>query len=174
MGRAAVNVIETERLSLRHLHTDDAAFIFELVNEPSWLRFVGDKGIKTLEDARNYLLKGPIEMYARLGFGLWLVETKEGHSSIGICGLIKRDSLQDVDIGFAFLPAYRGQGYALESASAVMAYGKQTLKLRRIMAVVSPDNHGSARLLEKLGFSFERLVRLPGDAVDLELYAAVV
>jgi RimJ/RimL family protein N-acetyltransferase len=169
-----LKIFETERLVLRELCIDDAVFILQLVNEPSWLRFIGDKGIKTLEAARNYILKGPVEMYARLGFGLWLVELKEGSIPVGICGLIKRESLKDIDIGFAFLPAYWRRGYAFESASAAMAYGKKALELKRIVAVMSPDNYASDRLLEKLGFRFERMVRLPGDAPEIRLYAAAV
>jgi RimJ/RimL family protein N-acetyltransferase len=166
--------VETERLLLRELCADDAKFILRLVNEQSWLRFIGDKGVKTLEAARDYILKGPMEMYARLGFGLWLVELKEGSIPIGICGLIKRESLEDVDIGFAFLPEHWKKGYAFESASAAMSYGKKVLRLNRIVAVMSPDNDASDRLLQKLGFHFERMVRLSGGAQDIKLYAAAV
>jgi RimJ/RimL family protein N-acetyltransferase len=150
---------------------DDAEFILRLLNEPSWLRFIGDRGVRTLQDARDYILTGPVEMYARLGFGLYLVELKEGGSPIGICGLIKRDFLDDVDIGFAFLPEYWGQGYAYESASAVMAYGQRVLGLKRIVAITASDNHSSARLLEKLGLRFEGLVRYPDDGLNIRLFA---
>src|SRR3982750_718510 len=131
MGHLLLKVLETDRLILRHLAPEDAEFILRLLNEPSWLRFIGDKGIRTLEDARSYILKGPVEMYARLGFGLYLVELKEGLVPTGLCGLIKRDSLKDVDIGFAFLPEYWGRGYAYESAAAVMTYGRDALGLKR-------------------------------------------
>ena len=169
-----MKVLETERLVLRELCTDDAAFILQLVNEPSWLRFIGDKGIKTLEAARNYILKGPVEMYARVGFGLWLVELKEENIPVGICGLIKRESLEDIDIGFAFLPAYWRRGYAFESASAAISYGKKAFGLKKIVAVMAPDNYASDRLLAKLGFSFERMVRLSSGAPEIKLYAAAV
>jgi RimJ/RimL family protein N-acetyltransferase len=165
-------VIETERLALRLLSVDDAGFIVELLNDPSWLRFIGDKGVRTLEDARGYILKGPVENYGRLGFGLYLVARKEDGAPIGICGLIKRDSLEDVDIGFAFLPRFRAKGYAHESASAVMAYGRTVLGLRRIVAIVSPDNHASARLLEKLGLRSQRRLALPGNAQEVMLFAS--
>jgi RimJ/RimL family protein N-acetyltransferase len=165
-------VCETERLTLRRLGTDDAAFILQLVNEPAWLRYIGDKGVRTLEDARTYIENGPVEMYGRLGFGLYLVELKEGGDPIGICGLIKRESLEDVDIGFAFLSKFWGQGYAFESASAAMSYGTHALGLTRIVAITSQDNHVSAKLLEKLGFRFERPVRLAADAAEVKLYAA--
>jgi RimJ/RimL family protein N-acetyltransferase len=166
-----LNILETDRLILRCLSTDDAEFILGLVNEPSWLHFIGDRGVRTIEDARGYILKGPVEMYARLGFGIYLVELKEGGTPIGTCGLIKRDYLEDVDIGFAFLPNYWAKGYAYESASAVMAYGKDVLGLKRIVAITTSDNHSSARLLEKLGLRFERMMKLPGDDQELRLFA---
>ncbi len=166
-----MKVLETDRLILRRLSPDDAAFIFELLNDPSWLQFIGDFGVRTLEDARNYILKGPIAMYARRGFGLYLTELKESHVPIGLCGLIKRDSLEDVDIGFAFLPRFRAKGYAYESASAVISYGKHVLGLKRIVAITSPDNQSSAKLLEKLGLQFERLIQLPQDPEELKLFA---
>jgi RimJ/RimL family protein N-acetyltransferase len=166
-----LKVIETERLNLRRLTTDDAEFILELLNDPSFLRFIGDKGVRTLDDARKYILNGPVDMYNRLGFGLYLTELKDGGGPIGICGLIKRDSLEDVDIGFAFLPKFWAKGYAYESAAAVMAYGKNALGLNRIVAVTNPDNRSSIKLLEKLGFGFERMVRLSADAQEIKLFA---
>jgi RimJ/RimL family protein N-acetyltransferase len=155
-----MKVLETDRLIIRRLTFEDAAFILELVNDPAWLRFIGDRGVRTLADARNYILKGPMEMYDRLGFGLYLAELKEEGVPIGMCGLIKRDSLKHVDIGFAFLPDFRGKGYAYEAASAVLAYGKNTLGLERIVAIVSPGNDSSIKLLGKLGFQFEQMITL--------------
>jgi RimJ/RimL family protein N-acetyltransferase len=169
-----VKVLETERLILRWLSASDAAFILELVNEPSWLQYIGDRGVKTLEDAQNYIEKGPLEMYGRLGFGLNRVELKGSDEPIGICGLIKRESLEDVDIGFAFLPRFWGKGYAFESVSATMNHGKKVLGLSRLVAITSQDNHPSGKLLEKLGFRFERLVRLTTDNEELKLYATAV
>lgn len=166
-----MKVLETERLIVRHLATEDAEFILQLLNEPSWLRFIGDKGIRTIEGARDYILKGPVEMYSRLGFGLYLVELKEEGVSIGICGLIKRDSLESVDIGFAFLPKFWGRGYAYESASAVIEYGRKTFGLTRLVAITSTDNYVSGRLLEKLGFNFERMIKLAGDSEEIKLFA---
>lgn len=163
-------VIETDRLILRRLSTGDAEFILELLNEPSFLRFIGDKGVRTIEDARDYILNGPVDMYNRLGFGLYLTELKKDGVPIGICGLIKRDSLEDVDIGFAFLPKFWAKGYAYEAASAVMAYGKNVLGFKRIVAITSPDNDASGRLLEKLGMRFERMIRLSKDADEVRLY----
>jgi RimJ/RimL family protein N-acetyltransferase len=167
-----MNVLETERLILRRLSADDdAAFVLQLVNEPSWLRFIGDRGVRNLEDARGYILKGPLEMYRRFGFGLYLVVLKEGGAPMGMCGLIKRDTLKDVDIGFAFLPGFWGKGYAHEAAAAVLAYGKSTLGLRRIVAITSLDNLSSIKLLEKLGLRFEQQLRLAGDEHEVKLFA---
>jgi RimJ/RimL family protein N-acetyltransferase len=167
-----MKVLETERLILRWLTVEDDEFILELLNDPSWLRFIGDRGVKTLADARGYISKTLIAMYERLGFGLYLTELKDEGVPIGICGLIKRDSLEDVDIGFAFLPKYRRKGFAYESASAVVEYGKRTFGLNRIVAITSPDNYGSARVLEKLGLHFERMVKLSDDSAEVSLFSS--
>ncbi|MDQ0199303.1 GNAT family N-acetyltransferase [Neobacillus ginsengisoli] len=167
-----MKVIETDRLILRWLSTDDAAFILELLNDPSWLRFIGDKGVRTLENARNYILTGPMDMYSKLGFGLYLAELKDGRIPIGICGLIKRDSLEDVDIGFAFLSRFQSKGYAYEAASATMAYGIEQLGLNRILGITSKDNYDSSRLLEKIGMTFERIVILPHETEELKLFSS--
>jgi len=167
-----VTVLETDRLILRRLSTEDAEFILALLNEPSWLRYIGDRGVRTLDDARDYILKGPMDSYQRLGFGMYLTELKEGGAPIGICGLVKRASLKDVDIGFAFFPQFWGKGYAYESASAVLAFGRSVLGLRRIVAVTTHDNHDSIRVLEKLGLRFERMVRLSEDDVQICLFAS--
>ncbi|MEX3746501.1 GNAT family N-acetyltransferase [Lysinibacillus xylanilyticus] len=166
-----MKILETERLTLRLQTTDDADFILELMNDPSWLQFIGDRGLRTVEDAREYIMNGPIRMYEQFGFCLYLVERNEDRSPVGICGLVKRDSLEDVDIGFAFLPTYWGKGYAYEAASAVLAYGLDTLGLKRIVAITSQDNHASAKLLEKVGLKFERLVQLSNDEEELRLFS---
>ena len=167
-----LRVAETKRLTLRRFDVSDAAFILELLNDPAWLRFIGNRNIATLEDARRYILNGPARMYERHGFGLWLVELKERCLPVGMCGLIKRDALEDVDIGFALLAAHRGRGYAFEAASATMCYAWTTLGLARLVAIASLGNDASERLLERLGFTFERMTRLDGDASDVKLYAA--
>lgn len=157
-------LIQTPRLRLREL-TDsdsDAAFTLALVNDPSFHQFIGDRGVRTLENARSYIEQGPRAMYRTHGFGMYRVELEDG-TPVGQCGLIRRDELDDVDIGFAFLPAYRGCGYAFEAASAVMDWGKQILCLERIVAIVSPENRHSIRLLEKLGLRYERDITLPDD-----------
>jgi len=169
---ASSSVLETKRLILRRLTVDDDAFILELLNDPAWLEFIGDKGVRTLADARDYIRNGPMAMYEREGFGLFLTEQKSDGAPIGMCGLIKRETLEDVDIGFAFLPQFRAQGYGFESASAVMEYGKGTFGLTRIVAIASPDNVNSARLLEKLGMQLAKTVKLAVDADEVNLYAS--
>lgn len=158
-----MTVIETDRLTLRKLTLDDAPFILRLVNEPSWIQNIGDKGVRNLEDARKYLCTGPMDMYERRGFGLYMIELKDGDVPIGMCGLIKRDSLQDVDIGYALLPEYWGKGYAHEAVTAVLAYGKRKFGLNRIVAIVSPGNASSIRVLEKVGMQFESMLELSED-----------
>ena len=166
-----LRVLETERLIVRKLASDDAEFILKLLNEPSFLRYIGDKGVRTTADAIQYLQTGPIASYERFGFGLYLVALKETGTSIGICGLIKRETLADIDVGFAFLPAFWSKGYAFEAADAVVAYGREALGIRRIVAITSPDNNGSIRVLEKLGLRFERMIRLSEDEGELKLFA---
>jgi [ribosomal protein S5]-alanine N-acetyltransferase len=165
-----MHVLETERLTLRRLTTDDAPFILELLNDPAFLRFIGDKGVRTLEDARQYILQGPMLSYETLGFGLYLVTLKSASIPIGICGLIKRDVLEDVDIGFAFLPDYRASGYGFEAALAVRDYGMKVLGLKRILAITNPDNAGSIRVLEKIGLKFDRMIRLTPESPEIRLY----
>lgn len=165
-----MKVLETDRLVLRWLAVENAAFILQLLNEPSFLHFIGDKGVRTIDDARDYILNGPVRSYERFGFGLYLTELKETRVPIGICGLLKRESLEDVDVGFAFLPQFWQQGYAFESASAVMAYGRDVLGLDRIVAITSPDNDASIKVLGKLGLRFERITKLSEDASEIELF----
>ncbi len=165
-----MKILETERLVLCRLSADDAAFIVELLNDPSFLRYIGDKGVRTLDDARDYILNGPVASYEKHGFGLSLVRLKPAGTRIGICGLLQRESLEDVDIGFAFLPEFQGQGYGTESARAVMAHGTKVLGIPRIVAVTSPDNAASIHVLEKLGLKFEKLVRLRADEAEIMLF----
>lgn len=168
---AAARELDTARLSLRRLTEGDDAFILELLNEPGWLRFIGDKGVRSLEDARRYIVQGPMAMYERVGFGLWLVQRRADEEPLGICGLIKRDELDDVDIGFAFLARHGSQGYAHEAASACMAHAREVLRLPRVVAITVAHNHPSIRLLEKIGLRFERTITLPHSDEPLQLYA---
>ena len=166
-----LKVLETERLILRQFSTEDVEFILQLLNEPSFIQNIGDRGVRTLADAQSYILNGPVASCARNGFGLYLVVLKETHKSIGMCGLIKRDALDDVDIGYAFLPAFWSKGYAVESALAVKAYAKDVIGLKRLVAITDPLNEGSIRVLEKLGMWFEKMVRLSQDDIELKLFA---
>ena len=158
-------VLETERLLLRPVTIDDAPFVLTLLNEPSFLRFIGDKKVRNLEDARQYILTGPVASYEQHDFGLLLIELKDSHTPTGMCGLLKREDLPDPDIGFAFLPDYRGQGLAFEAATAVMKDARERLKLNQVLAIVNPDNDASIKLLERLGLRFDRLKD------DVKLYA---
>lgn len=163
-------MIHTARLTLRELREADAAFILGLLNDPAWLLHIGDKGVRTLDDARAYIANGPVASHARHGFGLDLVELKADATPIGLCGLIKRDTLPDVDIGYAFLPQFRGAGYAVEAGAAVIEHARDTLALPRLAAIVSPDNHASIRVLEKLGLRFEKLVRMSAGGPETSLF----
>ena len=169
-----MKILETERLALRRLVLDDAAFILELLNEPAFLENIGDRGARTLADARRYIARGPVASYRKFGFGLYLVELKDSCAPIGICGLLKRDWLKDVDIGFAFLQKFWSQGYARESAAAVLQYGWTTLRLKRIVAITKPTNQASITLLEKLGLRFEKIIAQPDHPGENKLFAASV
>ncbi|MEO8362541.1 MAG: GNAT family N-acetyltransferase [Vicinamibacteria bacterium] len=164
-------VLETERLVLRHLTLNDAPFILELLNEPSFLRFIGDRKVRNLQDARLYILHGPIASYEKNGFGLFLAFLKESGDPIGMCGLLKRETLPEVDIGFALMPAYWRQGYISEAATAILVYGRDHLALKRILAITSSDNVASIRVLEKSGLKFEGMIKMPDDARDVKLFA---
>ena len=165
-----MKILETERLLLRRMTVEDAGFILELLNEAAFIRNIGDKGVRTTEDARLYILSGPVASYGQFGFGLYLVEWKETGEAIGICGLLKREPLDDVDIGFAFLEKHWSKGFASESAGAVMEYGRRVLGIGRIVAIVSPENHGSIRVLGKIGLQFERMILMPGEAEEIKLF----
>lgn len=163
-------MLETDRLRIRRLSTEDAGLLLKVFNDPAFIQFVGDRHIRTVEDARAFIEKVPLESYRRFGFGHYASELKDDDTPIGIVGLIKRDALDDVDIGFSLLPEFRAQGYAFEAASALMEYGTNTLGLQRIVGIASPDNARSIRLLGKLGLTFERMVKLSEDGDALSLF----
>jgi RimJ/RimL family protein N-acetyltransferase len=165
-----MKILETERLLLRHLTADDADFFLALLNEPGWIDNIGDRGIRTVEAAAEYIARSYAASYETLGYGLYLVELKDTGERLGICGLIKRDSLEDVDIGFAFRQQYWGNGYAVESAAAVLEYGHHTLGITRIVAITSQTNKSSAKVLEKIGLKFEGLIKLPEFAKEERLF----
>jgi [ribosomal protein S5]-alanine N-acetyltransferase len=163
-------VIETERLILRKFTVDDAAFMLEMLNTPTWLRFIGDRNVRTLEEAENYLLNGNIRSYREYGFGFYIVVIKETQESIGICGIVKREGLEDVDIGFAFFQQFMGNGYGYESAAAVLNYALNDLKIKRIVAIVDPENVVSIGLIKKIGLQFEKMIQLSQKDIELMLF----
>lgn len=165
-----MTILETERLLLRKLTTEDAEFIFEILNDPSFIRNIGDRNIRTLDDACAYIVNGPVRSYEKNGFGLYLIVLKETNESIGMCGLIRRENLDDVDIGYALLPRFWSKGYAVEAAQATKAYAKDVVGLKRIVAIVDPANEGSIRVLEKIGLRYEKMVKLSEDDIELKLF----
>jgi len=172
---AGREVIATPRLCLRELAVDDAPFVLQLLNDPGFLRYIGDRGVRDLEEARRYIVKGMLHSYERHGYGLWLVQLRAAsHQPIGLCGLVARTGLPEPDIGFALLPQWWSQGYAHEAATAVMAHARRVVGLRRVLAIVSPANASSLRLLRKLGFEYQCDVHLPGEAHAVALYASDV
>ena len=165
-----MTVLDTERLLLRPITVDDAEFILALLNEPSFLRYIGDKQVRNIEDARQYILNGPIASYERHGLGLLLVELRDSHTRIGMCGLLKRDELPEPDIGFTLMPDFWNKGFAFEAAAAVLQDARDRLKLQRILAITSLDNDASIKLLERLGFKFDRVTRLAPDREEIKLF----
>jgi len=165
-----MKILETKRLILQKVSLEDASIILALLNEPSFIRNIGDRGVRTLEDASNYILNRLIASYENFDFGMYLVILKNTGSAVGLCGLVKRDSLDDVDIGYAFFPQYWSKGYASEAAQAVKEYAKNDVGLSRLVAITDPANQGSIRVLEKIGLKFEKRVKLSEDDIELDLY----
>ena len=155
-------VAVTERLTLRRLTEADAAFVLELLNEPAFLRFIGDREVRTLDEASAYVREVLAASYSTFGFGMYRVGLKAADEPLGFCGLVKREVLRDVDVGFAFLERFWGQGYAFEAARAVLAHAYDDLGLRRVVGITAPDNHGSMAVLRKLGMAPSGTVALPG------------
>ena len=162
--------LTTSRLKIRWLDLDDAAFIFHLVNDPDWIRFIGDKSVASLDDARDYLENGPLGMYRQYGFGLNRVALKDSDEPIGICGILKRETVPCPELGFALLPEFRRQGYAVEASRAVLEHAADDPALNDIAAIVSPHNQASAKLLATLGFRHEGAYRAQSDAPELDMY----
>lgn len=163
--------IRTDRLELRQFRDDDAGFILELLNEPEFRRFIGDKGVRSLDDARDYLQQGPIASYAEHGFGILRANCAMSGDALGMCGLVWRQEFDDPDLGFAFLARHWSKGYASEAARTVLEYARVELGLRRVIAMADDDNRASVRVLEKLGFEFETRVTMPGETSDVGRYA---
>lgn len=154
--------MQTARLRLREMHAADAPYLLEQLNQPSFIRNIGDRNVRTLEDAGRYLEDRVMASYRRHGFGMYVVELQGSGEPVGMAGLVKRDGLQDVDIGYALLERHWGKGYALEAASAVLAHALQVLKLPRVVAITEPDNEPSQALLRKLGLRYVQTVSVPG------------
>jgi len=168
-GLAILAELETPRLILRRLEFADAPFVVKLLNEPSFIENIGDRGVRSIEDAHRYMREGQMAMYDKFGFGLWHTATRDGVPA-GLCGLLKRDILPDVDVGYAFLPQFWGQGLAYEAAAATLRHGASKFGLRRVIGVVSAGNAGSIRVLEKLGLSFERMIVMQEGRPPVRLY----
>jgi RimJ/RimL family protein N-acetyltransferase len=164
-----MEIASTARLRIRTITLEDAPFYLELVSDPAFIANIGDRGIRSIEAARHALTTGPLAMQEARGHSIYLVELKDSGRPIGMSGLIKRDALDDVDLGYAFLPEWRGRGYAFEAGAAVLAYAP-TLGLQRVVAITSPDNAASNGLLRKLGFRFSHFTRLLPDGVGSNLY----
>jgi RimJ/RimL family protein N-acetyltransferase len=167
---ATLPEIETPRLVLRRFVFDDAPQIVGLLTQPSFLKNIGDRGVRNVEDAHRYLREGPMAMYEQYGFGLWHVSRRSDGEFVGMCGLLKRDILPDADIGYAYLPEHWGQGYAFEAARAALDLGVSRFGLKRLIGVVSDHNAASIRVLEKLGMRFERMFPMRADEPEVRLY----
>jgi RimJ/RimL family protein N-acetyltransferase len=165
-----MHVLDTARLRLRWLTLDDAPFVVELVNDPAWLRFIGDRNVRDVDSARAYMVKGPLALYEKWGYGLYVAERKDDGVPIGLCGLVRREGLDDADLGFALLPEFRSQGYVAEAAAAVLAHAREAFGLQRIVAITAPDNVDSIRVLERAGLAFERMITL-GEKEPVMLFA---
>ena len=166
-----IQAIESPRLVLRPLNEGDAAFIVALLNQPSFVQYIGDRGVRTLEDAQRYIADGPAHSYSQHGFGLMVAQSKDNATPMGMCGLVMRDYLPDPDIGFALLPEYRSQGFALEAAGAVLRHAFDQLGLKRVVAIVQRDNAASIRVLERLGMRAAGTVVPPQEDNELLLFA---
>lgn len=167
-----MKILATERLILREVVESDDEFMLDLLNQPSFIKYIGDRNVRNLEQSREFIETRYRKSYAENGFGLYLVELKENQTPVGISGFVKRDALPNADLGFAFLPQFERKGFAFESAEAVMKYGREKLNLRKVLAITTQNNEGSIRLLEKLGFKFERLVKMPHDDEELNLFSS--
>ena len=165
------NIIETDRLNLRRFIPEDDEFIYSLLNSPGWLKNIGTRNIQTAEDARNYITEKLMPSYGKFGFGFWRVGLKPENLPVGMCGIIKRDGLDDVDLGFALLPEHERKGYAIEASEAVLNYAKSKFKLNKVAAITIPENTGSINILKKCGMEFEKMVRLREDEEELMLFS---
>ncbi len=164
-------IVETERLIVEEAVISDATFFYKLLNSPNWIEFIGDRGIRTIEQAAEYIESSLIGSYQKNGYGLFKMCLKESSIPIGICGFLKRDYLEHPDLGFAILPEYEGKGYTSEACEALLHYGKDILKLESILAITSHENTKSQRLLKKSGLSEIGTVKPTGSEEELLLFS---
>lgn len=164
-------LITTDRLIIRKFNLDDADFIYRLLNSEAWINYIGNRNIRNLEDAKNYIANSPLYFYQKFGFGPYLVALNDTQESIGMCSLIKRDTLNDVDLGFAFLNPFIGKGYAHEASKAIIEFSRNTLALKKLVAITLPDNTASIKLLEKLGFLYQNTMQFPNETEELMLFS---
>ena len=166
-----MNLITTDRLLINRITIDDAGFILELMNDKDWIKNIGDKGVRTIEDAQAYIQNRFLKTYIESNYGFYTMNLKNTLQIIGIVGLVDRKGIDNIDIGYGILPEFRGKGYAFEAAKAIYDYGYQELNLEKIVAIVNPDNLPSIKLLSKLGLEFEKMVRLPDEEIEILLYS---
>ena len=166
-----MNVMSTDRLLINRITLDDAGFILKLMNDKDWIKNIGDRGIRTIKEAEEYIKTRFLKTYNEVGFGFYGLILKNTQQIIGIAGLVDRDGIDHVDIGYGMLPEFRGKGYAFEATKAIYDYGYKDLKLDKIVAIVNPDNPGSIKLLSKLGLEFEKMIRLPDEEIEIMLFS---
>ena len=167
-------LMETERLRLRPVTVDDTALMLAVWNDPAFIENVSDRGIRTVEQARDAIKTGAQKLFEDYGYGPYCMSLKPNGTMIGICGIFKRENIEDPDIGFGVLPDYCGKGYAGEAAAAVVDYARNTLRIGVLTAIVSPKNAPSIGLIKKLGLTFERMITMPGDNDAICLYSRVL
>jgi len=166
-----MNVISTDRLLINRITLDDAGFILKLMNDKDWIKNIGDRGIRTIEETEEYIRTRFLKTYNEVGFGFYSLVRKSDQQIIGIAGLVDREGLDHIDIGYGMLPEFRGKGYAFEATKAIFDYGYKDLKLDKIVAIVNPDNPSSIKLLSKLGLEFEKMIRLPDEEIEIMLFS---
>jgi RimJ/RimL family protein N-acetyltransferase len=164
-------IAETNRLIISKISLEDAPFFLKLVNTPNWIKYIGDRNLKTIKDAEDYLTNGILKSYKELGFGFYILQNKSDNEPIGICGLVKRDQLDEVDFGFALLPEFEAQGFGFEASTTILKVAKDVFNIKKILAITLPINTNSIKLLEKLGFNYEKRVKPYEDDEELLLFA---
>ena len=167
-----MKILETERTILREVAETDASFILDLLNHPAFIRYIGDRKVRSVEQAREYIESRFTGSYKQFGFGMWVIELKADNTPIGVCGFVRREKLPDADIGFALLSRFEKKGYGFETAAAAMRYGSEELNLERVLAITSQDNEASGKLLGKLGFKFDGLIKISDDAEEAKLFSS--